>query len=328
MADKQSFTVGIDLGGTKIKAAVVDRDGRVVTSHKCPTGADRPADMVVQDIVASAQVCIEESGVPVEALGIGIAGQVDTETGILHSSPNLYWDTFPFPLQQKLEEGLDLPVIITNDVRAILWGEWKHGAGQGVEDMIVVFVGTGIGGSILSGGRVITGDQGSAGELGHTMLVAGGRPCHCPNIGCFEAYAGGWAIAERAQEAVRANEKAGALLIDLAGSIDQITAETLDKAFEQGDALAKRLVEETGFYLGAGLTGLINALNPRCLVLGGGVIDGVPELVEMAEAIIHKHAMEVARQHLKVVRAALGSDAGVIGAATLARQLLEQKAVA
>jgi glucokinase len=328
MADKQSFTVGIDLGGTKIKAAVIDGDGRVVTSHKCPTGADRPADMVVRDIVASAQVCMDEAGVLVEALGIGIAGQVDTETGILHSSPNLYWDAFPFPLQQKLEEGLDLPVIITNDVRAILWGEWKHGAGQGVEDMIVVFVGTGIGGSILSGGRVIIGDQGSAGELGHTMLVAGGRPCHCPGVGCFEAYAGGWAIAERAQEAVRADEAAGALLINLAGSIDQITAETLDKAFEQGDALAKRLVEETGFYLGAGLTGLINALNPRCLVLGGGVIDGVPELVEMAEAVIRKHAMEVARQHLKVVRAALGSDAGVIGAATLARQLLEQKAVA
>lgn len=327
MADKQSFTVGVDLGGTKIKTAVVDRKGQVLTSHKCPTGADRPADEVVQDIVASARTCLEKAGVPVEALGIGIAGQVDTEAGILHSSPNLNW-TFPFPLQRKLEEGLRLPVIITNDVRAILWGEWKHGAGQGVEDMIVVFVGTGIGGSILSGGRVITGDQGSAGELGHTMLVAGGRACHCPGVGCFEAYAGGWAIAERTQEAVRADEEAGALLIDLAGSIDQITGETLDKAFEQGDPLARHLVEETGFYLGAGLTGLINALNPRCLVLGGGVIDGVPELVDMAEAVIRKHAMAVAQQHLSVVRAALGSDAGVIGAATLARQLLDQKAVA
>ena len=328
MADKQAFTVGVDLGGTKIKTAVINADGEVVTSHKRPTGADRPAEEVIRDIVLSATACINEAHVQVQALGIGIAGQVDTEAGILHSSPNLNWKTFPFPLRKNLEAALDLPVVITNDVRAILWGEWQHGAGQGVDDLVVVYVGTGIGGSILSGGQVLIGDQGSAGELGHTMLVAGGRPCHCPSIGCFEAYAGGWAIAERAQEAVRADEAAGKLLMDLAGSIDKISAETLDKAYEQGDALARRLVEETGFYLGAGLTGIINALNPRCLVLGGGVIDGVPELVDMAEAVIRKQAMKVAREHLHVVRATLGSNAGVIGAATLARRLLEQRAAA
>jgi glucokinase len=278
--------------------------------------------MVVEDIVACVKDKLGAVATKAEALGIGVAGQVDTETGIVHTSPNLGWEDIP--LQQKLEDALGIPVTITNDVRAVLWGEWKHGAGQGIDDLVVVFVGTGIGGSVLSGGQVLIGDQGSAGELGHTTLIAGGRPCHCPNRGCLEAYAGGWAIAERAQEAVRVDETAGQRFIDLAGSIDAITAETLDKAYEQGDALAKQLVEETGFYLGAGLTGIVNALNPRRLVLGGGVIEGVPVLVELVDAVIQQYAMEVARQHLSVVRSALGGDAGVIGAATLAR-LIERE---
>jgi glucokinase len=322
MAAKHTYTLGVDLGGTKIKLAVVDADGTVVASHKHPTGADRPAEMVVEDIVACVKDKLGAVATKAEALGIGVAGQVDTETGIVHTSPNLGWEDIP--LQQKLEDALGIPVTITNDVRAVLWGEWKHGAGQGIDDLVVVFVGTGIGGSVLSGGQVLIGDQGSAGELGHTTLIAGGRPCHCPNRGCLEAYAGGWAIAERAQEAVRVDETAGQRFIDLAGSIDAITAETLDKAYEQGDALAKQLVEETGFYLGAGLTGIVNALNPRRLVLGGGVIEGVPVLVELVDAVIQQYAMEVARQHLSVVRSALGGDAGVIGAATLAR-LIERE---
>jgi glucokinase len=168
---------------------------------------------------------------------------------------------------------------------------------------------------------VLEGCTNTGGELGHLTLVAGGRKCRCPNHGCFEAYAGGWAIAERAQEAVTTNPGEGEGLRLLAGSVENITSITVSQAFREGDPLAKRVVEETGEYLGAGITGIVNAFNPCVLVLGGGVIEGIPELIGMVEKIVKERGLKGSVEDLKIVKASLGGMAGVIGAAALALEI-------
>ena len=267
--------------------------------------------------MASTEICLREANQAAWGLGIGVAGQVDKVTGTVRFSPNLDWHNVP--LRARLEEALGLPVVVNNDVRAATWGEWQHGAGQGVNDLVCLFVGTGIGGGIVSSGCLLEGCHNSAGELGHITIVASGRHCRCPNQGCLEAYAGGWAIAERAQEAVHADPKAGQTLVTLAGGIQHISAATVSRAYTDGDSLARRLVEETAQYLAAGVVGIVNAFNPCLLILGGGVIQGLPEYIPLIERSVRANALETAVEHLRIVTAALGNKAGVIGAADLAR---------
>jgi glucokinase len=239
-------------------------------------------------------------------------------------APNLGWRNVT--LQVMLEKALNMPVVVNNDVRAATWGEWRHGAGQKVDDLVCLIVGTGIGGGIVSRGRLLEGYNNTTGELGHMTIVAGGRHCRCPNRGCLEAYAGGWAIAERAQEAARVDSKAGQQLVTLAGSIQQISAATVTQAYISGDPLSCRLVEETAQYLAAGLVSIINAFNPCLLILGGGVILGMPKYATMVECIVRENALPSAVEGLRIVMAALGDKAGVIGAAALARDKIRQAA--
>ncbi|MBA7634310.1 Glucokinase [subsurface metagenome] len=316
-------TLGVDLGGTKIETALVDAAGRIVASHRHPTHLEKGPHGVIADVVTSVKTCLGEAGMTAQGLGVGMAGQVD-RTGTVRFAPNLGWRNVP--LQVKLQEALGMPVIVNNDVRAATWGEWRHGAGQGIDDLVCLFVGTGIGGGIVSGGQLLEGYHRTAGELGHMTIVAGGRHCRCPNRGCLEAYAGGWAIAERAQEAARVDPKAGQRLVTLAGSIQQISAATVTQAYTNRDPLARRLVEETAQYLAAGLVSIINAFNPSLLVLGGGVILGLPEYATIVECAVRENALPTAVEGLRIVIAALGDKAGVIGAAALARDKIRQAA--
>ncbi|MCW3981608.1 MAG: ROK family protein [Candidatus Bathyarchaeota archaeon] len=316
------LTIGVDLGGTKIETAVVDAQGRIVSGQKYPTESQRKtAEEIIVDLLACVDKSLDVSPGKVKALGVGVAGQVDF-VGCVRSAPNLGWRNVE--LKTKLQRKLRMPVVVTNDVRAATWGEWQYGAGKGVEDLVVVFVGTGIGGGIISGGKVMAGCSNMGGDLGHTTVVAEGRKCHCRNRGCLEAYAGGWAIAERAQEAIRVNIEAGQRLVSLSGGIETVTAATVSQAYKKGDPLAHELICETAEYLAAGLTGIVNAFNPCILVLGGGVIEGTPKLIEMAEGIIEKRALEPAVENLKVVKATLGGNAGVVGAAALAQEAIER----
>jgi glucokinase len=255
------------------------------------------------------------------AVGVGVAGQVDARSGVVYFAPNLGWREVP--LQEELERALELPVIVTNDARAAAWGEWLYGAGQGGNDLVCLFVGTGIGGGMISGGRWLEGCSSMAGELGHITIVADGEPCHCRNRGCLEAYASGWAIAKRAQEAVRADPWAGQTLMALAGSIGTITAATVSQAYRVGNLLARRIIEETGHYLATGVVSLVNAFNPCRVILGGGVIEGLPELIQIVQEEVQARALEAAVEPLGIVKAALDGDAGVIGAAALTREILK-----
>ncbi len=314
-------TLGVDLGGTKIETALVDAAGHIVASRRHPTHLEKGPNGVIADVVTCVETCLGEAGMTAQGLGVGMAGQVD-RAGTVRFAPNLGWRNVP--LQLRLEKALDMPVVVNNDVRAATWGEWQHGAGQGVDDLVCLFVGTGVGGGIISGGRLLEGWHHTAGELGHMTIVAGGRHCRCPNRGCLEAYVGGWAIAERAQEAARVDPQAGQRLVTLAGSIQQISAATVTQAYTDGDSLAHHLVEETAQYLAAGLVSIINAFNPCLLILGGGVILGLPEYATKVERPVRENALPTAVEGLRIVMATLGDKAGVIGAAALARDRIRQ----
>jgi len=204
---KESLTLGVDLGGTKVETSLVDITGHILASHRLPTQSEKGPDGVIADIIECVKNCLGEASKTAQALGVGMAGQIEKYTGIVRFAPNLGWHNIA--LRTMLEEALVLPVVVTNDVRAATYGEWLYGAGQGVDDLVCLFVGTGVGGGIISSGKLLEGCNNTAGELGHLTIITDGRQCHCRNRGCLEAYAGGWAIAERAQEAVRTEPKAG-----------------------------------------------------------------------------------------------------------------------
>lgn len=315
---KKPLTLGVDLGGTKVETALVDSQGNIVSSHRHPTHPEKGADRIIEDISICVDQCLSKGGEDAQALGIGIAAQVD-ESGVVLSSPNLGWKDFP--LRKKLEERLKLPVVVTNDVRAAAMGEWRFGAGKGIDDLVVVFVGTGIGGGVISGGHLLHGCSHTAGELGHTTLIVDGRKCHCPNRGCLEAYAGGWAIAERAQEAIQAKPKAGKKLVSLAGSVETITAAVVSQAYHDEDPLALQLFMETAHYLSSGLVSIVNAFNPCLLILGGGVIEGLPELIKIVDGEVRRRALRTSVDNLSIVKAALGKESGIMGAAALAQEI-------
>lgn len=315
------LTIGVDLGGTKVRTAIVDSEGHIVDSdrslisgHRDPINITRHiSEWVVDRLAAKAAKAL--------CLGVGVAGQIDHARGIVRYAPNLDWKDVP--LGAQLQKATGLPAVVVNDVRAAAYGEWRHGAARDINNVICLFVGTGIGGGIIADGHLIEGCSNSAGELGHLTLVSGGRQCSCPNRGCLEAYASGWAIAQRAREAVRKDLVLGQSLIRLAGTIDQIDARVLAEALRSGDAFAGKVIDETGQYLAAGITGIVNAFNPCLLILGGGIIKGFPEFVSRIEAHVRKHSLAAAVAPLKIVTAALGDAAGVVGAAAFARHVFE-----
>ncbi|MGA7922354.1 MAG: ROK family protein [Thermoplasmata archaeon] len=312
----RSAYFGIDLGGTKVAVALVDEGGRVVAQGRqlIHHGA---ASLVLDDILA----CLTSVGVPrgyrPRGAGVGVAGQVRRSDGMVLYAPNLKWRNYP--LGHRLRAALRLPVVVTNDVQAETYGEWHRGAGRAANDLLCVFIGTGVGGGVVTDGRLLSGAAHAFGEVGHSMLVAGGRRCHCPASGCIEAYVSGWAIAVRAQEAVRRTPELGDDLVRRAGSVEAIAADTVTEASREGDPLARQISEETAQFLGLGLAGLVNAFNPSRLVLGGGIIDHHPEYVPVVRRLVRRLAQPPAARAVRVVRSALGPDAGVIGSALLAR---------
>jgi glucokinase len=321
-ADSQLLTLGVDIGGSKVDTALVDKEGKIIATHYRPIDPEKDPDKVARGIKSSVEICLQQTGLEAGALGVGVAGQIDKDNGIVRSSPNLPgWHDVP--LKNKLESLLDIPVFINNDVRVATIAEWKFGSGKGLDNFACLFVGTGAGGGAVTGGRLLEGYRNTAAEFGHITIVAGGRQCRCPNKGCLEAYAGGWAIAARAQEAVRNNLVAGEILLRLAGGITGISAINVAQAFRQKDPLAQKIVYETAAYLAAGTVSIVNSLNPSLVILGGSVIFGLPEYLPLIERSVHSNALPTAVEGLRIVISSLENKAGVIGAAAMARQLIE-----
>lgn len=311
------WSIGIDLGGTKTQMALVSQEGVIERELRLKTPIE--FEKAVAAIAEAAVSLIE--GIPSEhvgGVGIGMAGQIEKETGLVLLAPNLGWRYVP--LRAALAELLKLPVFINNDVRVATIGEWQYGAGQGSSDILCLLIGTGIGGGIVSGGQLLTGHSNTAGELGHIAIALGGPRCSCGNIGCLEAIAGGWAIAMRMKELLAAEPQERLWFCDHGIAIDEIDASHVFLAAKAGLPSAKAVIARAEEALIAGVAGLINAFNPEKVILGGGIIDGQPEWLTALSYEVPRRALPAACHNLQVIKGALGSDAGVIGAAAYAFQ--------
>jgi glucokinase len=323
MTDK-IWAAGVDLGGTKVEAAYVDENGRLGQRIRRHTDVKDGPKAVEDEIIKAVQDLMASADSRPVGVGVGVAGQIEAGSGVVQFAPNLEWRNIP--LQSELSEAIQLPVIVENDVRVATRGEWLHGAGQGCNDLICIFVGTGIGGGIIIDGHMLAGCSNTAGEIGHIVVDVNGPNCHCGNRGCMEALAGGWAIAQSAQEAIRSDPVAGAEIIKQAGNVlEEVSAKIVAQAAQEGDPLAMSVIDQATQALIAGATSLVNAFNPCRLILGGGVIEGMPALIGRIAHGVHEDALTAAGKSLEILPAKLHNDSGVIGAAALAIRQFSKK---
>lgn len=317
MHGEGGYTVGVDLGATKVASVLLDPEGRVRRSDRRPTDAGRGSALVIQTVVDSVRSLTGAGTEIPSAVGVGVAAQVDL-AGSVRFSPNLRWKDVP--LGEELRVALSTPVSVLNDVRAATVGEWHHGVGRGEADLVCLFLGTGLGGGVVSGGHLLRGSSNAAGELGHLTIVHGGRRCTCLNSGCLEAYVGGWAIAERARDAARTDPAAAARLESAsAAPLERLDTEAIVRLAGAGEPFAVELLQETSDYLASGLVGIANAFNPHLIVAGGGVLTGAWEVFERALESARPRILPSIAEGLRGARTALGNDAVAIGAAEWAR---------
>ena len=321
---KDKWAVGIDLGGTKIEIALVNKKGEILDRQRFPTDSTQGYKVVIEHTAKAIETILQKNKkIKPHAIGIGVAGQITKGTGLVKYSPNLNWHNVH--LQAELEKKTGKPVLICNDVKAAALGEWYYGAGKDCDDLVCVFVGTGIGGSIVSGGKMLDGANNTAGEIGHMVIDIHGPQCHCGNKGCFEALAGGWAIARDIKNAINENKTAGKALHKIAGDIKNVSAKTLEEGIKQKDKLAKKIQDNLLEALIAGGISIVNAFGPKRVIFGGGIIEGIPELLPLIEKGIKKRALQAATNSIKIVPAKFHNDSGVIGAAAFALHTIKTK---
>ncbi|HTP50396.1 MAG TPA: ROK family protein [Anaeromyxobacteraceae bacterium] len=314
-----SLALGIDLGGTNARAALVDRATGEVVALERRALARRSPEEVVEVLRRAVLAVAGERPASLGRIGVGVAGQVMGGTGLVFNAPNLGWRDVP--LGNLLAGALGAPVRVVNDLSAAAWGETCFGAARGARDVLVVFAGTGVGSGIVVGGRLHEGACGVAGELGHVKVRpprAGEPPrrCGCGSVGCLEAYVGGANLAVR----VRAEVEAGVttrIVEFTSGDISRVTASQVEQACQAGDAYARQLWEELGELLGTAVANAVTLLNPERLVLGGGVLRASPTLRERVGFHVAAATSRTAAARLAVVDAERGDEAGVIGAALL-----------
>ncbi len=310
------LTIGVDIGGTKVAAGVVDEQGRILARALAATPAG-DARAVVETIVGSVARLVDEF--TVEAVGLGAAGFIDAGRSTVLFASNLSWRDEP--LRAVVARRVGLPVVVENDANAAAWAESRFGAGTGEPDLALVTVGTGIGGGIVLDGRLYRGRFGVAGEFGHIRVVPDGLLCGCGNRGCWEMYASGNALVRQAREMVAAGSpRVAGLLARVGGDPSAITGPVVTDAATAGDPGAIELFEDVGRWLGVGLAGLSSVLDPGRFVIGGGVAEaGELLLGPCRETYLTSLPGRGHRPEAQIVGASLGNDAGLVGAADLAR---------
>lgn len=314
-----SPTIGLDVGGTKIAGAVVDPEGVILARRLVPTESDEPASIVAAMVKVARE--LKAAAPAAGAVGVGAAGLVDVNRGVILGAPNLAYRNVP--VRDTLSDRLGIPAVVDNDANVAALAEAVHGAGRGAGDQIMVTVGTGIGGGIIIGGRIYRGHYGVGAELGHIVVDPDGPVCGCGNRGCWEAVASGNAIGRLARQRVEGGAGAD-LLAAVGGDLDAITGELVGESAADGSAFARDVLAEIGRYLGIGLASIVNIFDPEVIVMGGGAAAGTGELLlGPARDSMKAHILGVSwRTPVRVVPATLGNDAGVVGAAQLARELL------
>lgn len=318
----KEMTLGIDLGGTKILAAVVDAENRIVARAKKKTKADGGAEAVIKRIVQVGQEAVEEAALEPGMLtcaGIGSPGPLDPWQGIVFEAPNLGWKNVP--LKALLEKEFGCPVALANDVNAGTWGEYVLGAGRGSKHCLGVFVGTGIGGGLIFDGKLFHGAANVAGEIGHMVLDPNGPECGCGQRGCVEALASRTAITREIRAAIDSGGKQ-APDFKFKNSSGQIRSKELRAAWEEGDKATRKILEQAAAAMGLGLASAANLINPDRIVLGGGVVEAFGgAYTELVCAAFVGRAFKSVSDSAELVEASLGDDAGVLGAALIAREM-------
>jgi glucokinase len=310
------LAVGVDIGGTKVAAGVVDVAGRVLARARRVTPS-RDAGLVEATIV---EVVEELRAVyDVVAVGIGAAGFVDASRSRVLFAPHLAWRDEP--LREAVAGTVGLPVVVENDANAAAWAEWRFGAGRGESHLVMVTLGTGIGGGVILDGKVQRGRYGMTGEFGHMVVVPDGHRCECGNRGCLEQYASGNVLGREAQELARAGSPVAVSLLErVAGDVEALVGPVVTQAAQEGDACAIELFQDVGRWLGVGLANLAAALDPGLFVVGGGVSDAGELLLGPArESFRRTLTGRGYRPEPRILRASFGPEAGLVGAADLAR---------
>jgi len=311
MSDR--VAIGVDAGGTKVAGLLVDvgDGGRVLVRQEVATPA-ADAEAATRTIVAVVRELMAEG--PALAVGVGAAGMVGLD-GVLRFAPNVAWREFP--LAERIQRAVGLPTIVDNDANVAAWGEFRFGAGMGSGDMLLVTVGTGIGGGVVTGGRLFRGAHGFAAEIGHVIVEPNGPRCGCGNLGCWEQMASGRAVGRLGRKAVVDHPES--LLLELAGgNPNAVTGPIVTAAAKEGDPVAVHVLAEVGRRLGEGIAGLVNILDPEVVVVGGGVIEAGDLLLEPARLACHD--VVEAPEHrpaVPIVSAYMGQDAGDSVAANL-----------
>jgi len=322
--DSDKYVVGVDMGGTKILAATIAEDGTIVSRAKTATKAHKDPTKVIDRIADCINTAIEQAGLKkssIQAVGIGAPGPLDPQDGVIIFAPNLNW--YNVPLKKELENRLDIPTFLDNDVNVGTVGEFTHGAGQGVNSLVGIFVGTGIGGGIVLNGELFHGTNKTAGEIGHIIVKAGGPKCNCGNSGCLEAMSSRIAITKRIRRAILKRGKKSRILELNDGNLDSIRSGTLAKAVAAGDKVTIKVMRRTAKYLGIGVASVVNFLNPEMIILGGGVVEALDDkFIERIRRFAVAYALPNTMDGVEIATAKLGDDAGVIGASVLARQHL------
>jgi glucokinase len=313
-----TLTIGVDVGGTKVAAGVVDDDGEVLVR----TRRDTPADDVAKTRDLIVEVVSElAAGRQIEAVGIGAAGWIDASRSTVLFAPNIAWRDEP--IRDYVSSAVNLPVIVENDGNVAAWAEFRYGAARHANDsMVMLTIGTGVGGGIVLGGELVRGSHGIAAELGHTLSVPDGHLCGCGRLGCIEQYASGKALVRFARAGARQEPARATQLLELAGGeVDAITGPMVTSAAQDGDPISGEAFAQIGHWLGMGLADMVQILDPEVLVVGGGVVEAGDLLLgptqrSFVEALGQRGTLPVA----EIRPAEMGNTAGMVGAADLARR--------
>ncbi|MBR3290146.1 MAG: ROK family protein [Clostridia bacterium] len=312
--------IGIDIGGTFLKAGVVSDDGQVIATASRPTGAERPADAIMADIAAVAQDAADAAGLTmadIQTVGAGCPGTCNRQTGMVEYANNLHFVNVP--LGERLRTLLKAPVYVENDANAAVLGEHIAGAAKGADDCACITLGTGVGGGVMVNGRLITGVNGSGGELGHMVICVDGEPCTCGRNGCWESYASVSALIRQTRAAMQAHPESA--LWRQAPALDRVDGRTPFDAMRQGDAVAAAVVERYLRYVAAGIINIINIFQPDILCIGGAISkEGDTLLDPIRRTVIQERYNRYSDRQTRLCVAELGNRAGLIGAAFLDRQ--------
>lgn len=307
------FVVGIDLGGTKISGAVASFDGNIISQYTLPTKAEEGEMAVLERIITVAEKVIVDFKVNREkivAIGIGSPGPLDAKEGKIITTPNLPFKNFN--IVKPLKDKFNIPVYLDNDGNAAAIGEYVFGAGKGTSNMVFITVSTGIGGGAVLNGKIYRGNTSNALEIGHMTLEKDGPRCNCGNYGCAEALASGTAIGRAAREEVAKGADTSL------ASCENITSYEVFKEAEKGDAVAQKVLDKALSYLGICVANIVTSFDPEVVVIGGGVSKGGNIVFEKVKEVVSDRCFKSMAESTKIVPAALGTDAGVIGAVALA----------